>query len=304
MKYLIIGAGGVGGCFAAFMTEGGLDVAVVDQGEHLAAIKAGGLKMDTGFRGCYTVAPIKAYSVDEYNEVPDVIFVCVKEYSLESIIPFMKRVARPGTIVIPVINVFDIGLRLQTMMKELNVMDGCVYIAASITDPGCIKMHSKQLSIVYGVREPEMYTRFLDKIAFDLRFCGIEGAVSDNIKHDLLKKFSYVSPLAACTYYFDCKAGVLQKAGQERDMFIALVKEIDAMADALNIPISGDVVAMNLDILDNIQPDSNTTMMEDLKSGGPSEIDGLIFEVLRRSAAVGVEVPMYTMIAEKAGFRI
>ena len=156
MKYLIIGAGGVGGCFAAFMTEGGLDVAVVDQGEHLAAIKAGGLRMETDFRGNYTVAPIRAYSTDEYNEAPDVIFVCVKEYSLDSIMPFMKRVARPGTIVIPVINVFDIGLRMQTKMKELNVMDGCVYIAASITEPGRIKMFSKQLSIVYGVREPDL----------------------------------------------------------------------------------------------------------------------------------------------------
>ena len=138
MKYLIVGAGGAGGCLAAFMTEGGLDVAVVDRGEHLEDIKRKGITLETEFRGTYTVAPVRAFSTDEYNEEPDVIILCVKEYSARDVLPFIRRIARPGVILIPVISVFDMGIRLQTSLKELNVMDGCIYVAAVITEPGTI----------------------------------------------------------------------------------------------------------------------------------------------------------------------
>jgi len=78
MKYLIIGAGGVGGSLCAFMHEAGLDVTLIARGEHLLSIQHNGLKMQTTLKGDYTLFPIKACTMEEYHEQPDVIFVCVK----------------------------------------------------------------------------------------------------------------------------------------------------------------------------------------------------------------------------------
>ena len=38
MKYLVIGAGGTGGCIGAYMTRAGKDVTLIARGEHLKAM--------------------------------------------------------------------------------------------------------------------------------------------------------------------------------------------------------------------------------------------------------------------------
>ena len=79
--------------------------------------------------------PVKATDMEHYGERPDVIFVCVKGYSLEETIPFIRRVAKPETVVIPILNIYGTGGRLQERLPELLVTDGCIYIAAEIKEP-------------------------------------------------------------------------------------------------------------------------------------------------------------------------
>ena len=83
LKYLVIGAGGTGGSIGSYMTEAGKDVTLIARGEHLKQMQEHGLCMETTAKGNYTVQPIKAVDMEHYEEQPDVIFVCVKGYSLE-----------------------------------------------------------------------------------------------------------------------------------------------------------------------------------------------------------------------------
>ena len=64
-----------------------------------------------------------------------------------------------------------------------------------------------------------------------------------------------------------------------------------------------DVVQTNLDILDHMEPDCTASMQKDLKKGGRSEIDGLIFEAVRMGRRLGVPMPNYEEIAAKFGYR-
>ena len=130
MKYLVIGGGGTGGSIAAFMTEAGKDVTVIDRGEHLTAIYTSGLKMETTRKGKYTVFPMHAADMDNYLKQPDVIFVCVKDYCLEDIIPFIERISGSSTIVIPLLNIYGTGARMQAELPGLLVTDGCIYISS------------------------------------------------------------------------------------------------------------------------------------------------------------------------------
>ncbi|MDD2300657.1 MAG: 2-dehydropantoate 2-reductase [Syntrophomonadaceae bacterium] len=304
MKYLIIGAGGTGGSIGAFMTEAGKDVTVIARGKHLEAIQRNGLKMETSCKGNYTVCPMKAFDMDHYNEQPDVIFNCVKGYSLEDTIPFIKRVAHKDTVVIPVLNIYGTGGKMQELLPDLLVTDGCIYIAAEIKEAGTILQKGDIFRVVYGVRKPEEYRPVLEWVAEDLKDSGISGIVSDNIRRDALQKFSYVSPMAACGAYYDIDAGAAQQEGKVRDTFIALMREIDALAQAMDIHFAVDIVATNLEILGNLSPQASTSMQRDLKQGKNSEMDGLIFEVVRLGRQYGVNVPTYEIIAEKFEFKV
>ena len=300
MKYLVIGAGGTGGSIGAFMTEAGKDVTLIARGEHLRLMQERGLAMETTVKGNYTVHPIKAADMEHYEENPDVIFVCVKGYSLEDTIPFIRKVSKENTIVIPILNIYGTGSRLQKQLPELLVTDGCIYIAAEIKEPGTILQKGDIFRVVYGTREPEELRKELFEVAEDLKDSGIDAVLSDHIRRDALQKFAYVSPMAACGLYYHAAAKEMQKAGEARETFIKLMQEIDALAVAMQIPFQVDIVKTNLDILDALTPAASTSMQRDIYAGKQSEIDGLIYEVVRMGEQYGVPVPVYEKIAEKA----
>ncbi len=300
MKYLVIGAGGTGGSIGAYMTEAGKDVTLIARGEHLRQMQEHGLRMETTQKGDYTVQPIKASDMEHYEERPDIIFVCVKEYSLEDTIPFIRRVAGPDTIVIPILNVYGTGSRMQKQLPGLLVTDGCIYIAGEIKEPGTILLRGDIFRIVYGVREPGELRPELFTVAQDLKDSGIDGILSGQIRRDALQKFAFVSPMAACGLYYHVSAGEVQKTGEPRDTFVKLMKEVDALAVAMDVPFLVDIVATNLRILDTLSPEASTSMQRDVYAGKNSEIDGLIYEVVRMGQRYGVPVPTYEMVVDKA----
>ena len=170
---------------------------------------------------------------------------------------------------------------MQERLQELLVTDGCIYIAGEIKEPGTILLKGEIFRIVYGVRNPKEIRPELFEVAKDLKESGIEGVLSDNIRRDALQKFAYVSPMAACGLYYNVSAGEVQKTGEPRDTFVKLMKEIDALAVAMDVPFLVDIVTTNLQILDALNPEASTSMQRDIYAGKPSEIDGLIYEVVR-----------------------
>jgi len=112
MKYLILGAGGTGGALGFALSSHQKDVTLLARGEHLAVMKAKGLTLHRLFDGTSTTVPVKALSEGEIVSShlhPDVILVCVKYYSLTSIVPLIRKVAVSSTIVLPILNVFGTG---------------------------------------------------------------------------------------------------------------------------------------------------------------------------------------------------
>lgn len=302
MKYLIYGAGGIGGCLAAFLAQGGKDVSLIARGAHLEAIQKSGLVLETG-HGTFAV-PVRACEQEQVTDKPDVIFVCVKGYSLEGTLPTLKRLSDGHTIVIPLLNIYGTGARLQPELSPALVTDGCIYIAAEIKAPGTVHMSGDIFRVVFGPRTPEEYRPELEEVARDLNDCGIEGILSQNIQRDALMKFSVVSPMAACGIYHDIQVGGMQAPGQPREDFKALVAEIGALAQAMGYPFPEDPVARNLAIQDALDPDASTSLKRDLDAGKPSEVDGLIFEVVRLGRKYHVPTPMYDRVAAKLGFNL
>lgn len=299
MEYLIIGAGGTGGCIGAYMTEAGKDVTMIARGAHLHAMQKDGLRMETTKKGNYTVCPVKAADMEHYEGHPDVIFVCVKGYSLEETVPLIRRAAKPETVVIPLLNIYGTGGRLQKLLPKLLVTDGCIYIAGEIKEPGCLWQNGDIFRVVFGVRDPSEYREILQEVKNDLEDSGITGVLSDHIRRDALQKFAYVSPAAACGQYYDAMAGDMQKPGEIRDTFAALIHEIDLLADAMGICFTSDIVQTNLDILDSLTPEASTSMQRDIKQGKASEMDGLIFEVVRMGQQYKIKLPVYENITEE-----
>ena len=59
------------------------------------------------------------------------------------------------------------------------------------------------------------------------------------------------------------------------------------------------MVDVNLHILSTLAPETTTSMQRDVMTGKPSEIDGLVYEVVRMGKLYGVPVPSYTKVANR-----
>ena len=106
LKYVIAGSGATGGSIGAFLAADGQDVTFLARGAQLEALREKGISVKHSAKGDFTVCPVKASTMDEYQEGPDVIFVCVKNYSLEDVIALAKRVGSPETVAIPILNIY------------------------------------------------------------------------------------------------------------------------------------------------------------------------------------------------------
>jgi 2-dehydropantoate 2-reductase len=301
LEYAIIGAGGTGGSIGAFMARAGKDVTLIARGRHLEAMRQDGLRVKTVGEGEFAARP-RCADMAGYQGRPDVIFVCVKSYSLEETLPFLRRVAHPGTVVIPLLNLFGTGARLQPELPECLVTDGCIYIAAEIQEPGVILRKGSLFRVVFGPREPADRRPELEQVARDLQESGISGELSEDIRRDALLKFSFVSPMACCGAHYDAPAGAFQAPGEVRETFVSMVREVDQLAQAMGIRFEQDPVAVNLGILDTLSDGATTSMHRDIRQGRDSEIDGLLFEVVRLGRRHGVPTPVYARVAERFGF--
>ena len=281
------------------MTKADRDVTLIARGRHLAAMQESGLAVEKMWDGTTETIPVKAADMDHYSERPDVILVCVKGYSLEDTIPFIQRVANPSTIVIPVLNIYGTGAKMQEKLPNLLVTDGCIYVSANIKEPGVLIQHGKILRVVYGVREKEEYDPRLEEIKQDFDVSGIDGVLSENIRRDALEKFSYVSPIGAAGLYYHATAADFQREGEEREAFKTMIREIAALAEAMGVPFERDMVEVNLKILSTLASEATTSMQRDVMEGKDSEIDGLVYEVVRMGERYHVPVPMYEKVAEK-----
>lgn len=315
MKYIIIGAGGTGGILGFYMTKAGKDVTLIARNAHLEAMKKQGLSVQKMWTNETETIPVSAESMESYEakgEKADVILVCVKKYSFDSCIPFIQNISHENTIVVPVLNVYGTGAYLQEKLPKILVTDGCIYVSANIKQAGVLLQHGEILRVFFGVREKEdlkklngqldgeyKAERLLKKIAQDFKDSGIDGILSDNIKRDALTKFSYVSPIGTAGLYLHAVAGDFQREGEARELFKTLIREIVTLANAMGITFEEDLVERNLKILSNLPEEATTSMQRDVMEGKQSEIDGLVYEVVRMAEKYGGEVPTYRRAAEK-----
>lgn len=303
MKFLIIGAGGTGGSIGGFLASSGYDVTFIARGEHLKKINENGLKLKSGIKGNLELRNVKAFTSEDYNDIPDVIFICVKTYSIDAILPLLKRVAHKDTVIIPILNGIGIGDKIYEKFMEAYVLDGCVYIVGFVSEPGEIIHMGKFLRVVYGERrnQPVPYDKLL-AINAALIDSGIKGIISDNIVRDTFKKYSFVSAYATCGAFYNVNAGEMRDNLEYRKTFVELVKEIQAIGFAMGLSFDSDLLNSNVEILDAMEPDSTASMQKDLSAGQQTEIDGLIFEVVRLADEYGISAPNYKKIAKKFGY--
>ena len=302
MKYLIVGAGGVGGTLAGLMRLGGIEhVDLIARGESLEAMREGITFIRNG-AGEDFVTGARVFSQEEHLETgehPDVLFLCVKTYSVEDVAPFLQKAAGPETVIIPLMNGIRTGDLVRRYVHDRQIADGCIYVYARKDGPGRFWMDSKILRIVFGSDDPGVDSRILKQAEAELAAAGIRVQYAENIEQETLKKFSYVSPAGATGLFYGCRTEGFQKEGPARELFKALIQNVIDLGKAMGVELPADMLARNLDLHDRSVPQATTSMQRDVLAGGQSEYDNQVLEPIRLGERYGVAMTAYRMVADQ-----
>ncbi len=301
LKYCIFGAGGIGMTLAAFLADIGKDVSVVARGENLAAMEQDGILV-RGCHGEYTV-PVKAFSEEEYRESPDVIFVCVKTYSLDSVVPFLDRVCREDTAVIAVQNAIDPGRYLQEKMRvPCKMCSAVIYIRAARVAPGIVR-HSSPFFRVHFAPRDGVRSKALWKTRLDMLDAGIAAELHTDPVKIALRKFIRVSCMSAVCCCFNDSIGVIRRDPEALALYRQLATEIcqimekrgspfedEAFDDAMTIGLEGD-------------PEFTTSMKRDMDAGRPMEVQTQFFDVYEMGRRLGLPMEAYGKVSRRFGYQ-
>ena len=154
MRIGIIGAGALGGTFAALLARAGHDIEVTARGAGLAAIRAGGIRLSGG----YGEASVAVEANPALLHRPDLVLVCTKAQDAAAAIEANAALV-DGVPVVVVQNGLD-GVDTAARLLPASPCFGVLsIIAANYTEPGIVRVTTTATRASTGVKRPRTPSR-------------------------------------------------------------------------------------------------------------------------------------------------
>jgi 2-dehydropantoate 2-reductase len=298
MRVLVVGAGAVGGYFGALLARGGHDVAFVARGANLAALRAQGLRVELGRE---TIRLEKPTAVEDPAEAPppDLVLVCVKSYDTAAIAARLRAVVRPDTIVLSLQNGVENEDVLASVLNLPPLMLALTQIGVALTAPGVVKFSGRG-NILFGEPDGNASERARAAHAALVR-AGIPADVRADIRVAVWEKLAWNAGFNAVTTIARSTVAEVLALPATRDLVVAGMEEVDAVATALGIPVRRRRTARVVEDSIAALPDFHTSMLQDLLRNRRLEYDAITGAVLRAAERTGVAVPvnraLYALLA-------
>lgn len=307
MKICIYGAGAIGGLVGGLLArKGDAEVSLIARGPHLAAIREKGLRIE-GPDGNFTLDNIRATDTPAELGPQDYVIVALKAHSVAAIVDKMQPLLGPDTAVVTAQNGvpwwYFYGLkgdkenqRVKAVDPEGKIWDGIgperaigavIYQAADVPEPGVI---AHMAGDRFPVGEPTgERTERVKTLSSLLIGAGLKAPVRTDIRSDIwVKLWGNLSfnPISALTHAtLDKITGNPETRAVARRMMV----EAQAIGESLGVKYAIDV-DKRIEGAAGVGP-HKTSMLVDMESGRPMEIDALVTAVQELGAITGHETP-------------
>jgi 2-dehydropantoate 2-reductase len=294
MRIAIFGSGGVGGYFGGRLAAAGEDVTFLARGEHLAALRRGGLSIESP-RGALSLPAVAAAERPEDVGPVDVVLFAVKLYDVDEAAAKLAPLLGPDTAVITTQNGVDAASMVSRHVPPESVVPGAAYIVATITAPGRIR-HVVADRLLFG--EPDgTRSRRLERFEAAARRAGLGAKLSEAIDVDVWTKFVRLATWAGMTAVTRSPMGVVRQDPSLLAMTMDAVREAIAVGEARGIRFAPSVVEETLELVHGFQYESRSSMLEDLEHGRRLELPWLSGAVVRLGEEARVPTPIHRFLA-------
>lgn len=272
MRFLIVGAGAIGGYFGGRLVQKGENVTFLVRESRQAQLAATGLSIRS-VHGDYQT-PVQTLTYGEDTEPFDCVILAVKAYHLPQLLVDLAPYVGEQTVILPLLNGYNHFELLKQRFGQEKVLGGLCNIETTLDPQGVILHTSPFHSMVFGEwtggeseRSQVLYSHLSD--------AGFTVTLSQNIQQEVWKKYIFIASFSGITTLMDSPIGPILAAPQCRAIYVRLVREIVDLARSAGMPVGPDMEASTLQRVLSAPPGMTSSMHRDMQKQLPVEADHL-----------------------------
>lgn len=290
MKIMVTGIGGVGGYLGgvlAYYYPG--QVTLIARKKRKEALLKKGLVLHSDFFGEQVLHPALT---DEPKSagVQDILFVCVKNYSLPAALTAVLPCIGPDTAVVLVQNGVDHCRVAQKIMTQGHIVDSAIYITSSYLADYSIRQEGHFTFLYVGSTNAAAAQKVYDVIHHP----GITAYLSEDIDVEIWRKYILNCAYNVITAYYQGSIGKALSQPRGKKEFRTLLTEAYTvgLAAGVHLPETTVEEQYNRIIKDKNDMDATSSLERDLAAGHQSELDTFSGVLVRLAKKYQVPVPL------------
>ncbi len=299
MRVAIVGIGGVGGFIgsklaATYFKNPNHTISFIQRGEHGKTIREQGLTFIG--KTVENVHPDECFSSFKNTGFFDVIILCTKNKDLENTVKSFAQNLHSKSVVITLLNGIQNAERIQNILPNHRVIQGCIYVSAAITKPGTVSQKGNAEHIFIGPENSAI--KDIDKkITNLLTDAGLTVTLSKSITLDVWRKYLFISAFATVTSRYNKSIGEVVRDEALLSVTKSLFNEIILLAKKLNVELTQEDADNAIDLAFKIPVETTSSMQLDVYSGKLPELDiftgYVVFEAKRQKLRLPFHETIY-----------
>lgn len=294
MKLAVLGPGALGCLVAALFWEAGVEVSLVDyRPDRVAWLRQRGIQVHT-LDGGPRVVMVPIGLAAEAGPC-DLTIMAVKAYQTETVARALPALMSQG----------GMALTLQNGLGNLEAMAGTVgperllagvgLLGVTRQDEGRI-IYAGRGAIFIGVPAGSRVTGAETAAVVDLfRHAGLECHPREDIEAVLWEKLVINVGINPLTALLRVPNGALLQLPQAWEVAVAAAQEAQTVAAAAGLKLTGDPAARLSQVCANTAA-NHSSMLQDILTGRPTEIEALNAQVVIRGRALGLSTPVNDLL--------
>ncbi len=288
-RILVVGAGATGGYYGAQLHRAGRDVTFLLRPGRAAAVRAGGLVVETG-DGTERLEP-PVVTAAELTGHYDLVLLAVKAAGLPSAVDDLAPAVGPGTAVVPFLNGMAHLDTLNERFGPAAVMGGVVMIGAFLGPDGRIVRRGSPATMLIGEQNGADSDR-LRAAAQALDVAGFTFATSPDVLAAMWNKWVFISTLVAVTCLMRGTIGEVAAVPGGTRFATAVLDEAAAVAAAAGSPVPPQDYERTARAATAEGSPSAPSLYRDMARGLPTEVEHILGDLTARARTLGVATPL------------
>ncbi len=289
MRILVLGAGGIGGYFGGRLAQRGADVTFLVREARAERLAMQGLVIESPLGDA--AVPVTTVTRARLSGAYDLVLLSCKAYDLDDAIEAIRPAVNAGSLILPLLNGLAHLDRLDAVFGAATVLGGLAHISVTLAGDGRIRHLHKLASLTFGAR-CDAQRPGCEAIAAALPADGFELRRSDAILQEMWEKFAFITAAASITCLMRAAVGSILQADEGERLSLQMVGECDGVAAAAGFPVRARAQGFARALLTQAGSSFTASMLRDVQAGANVEADHLQGDMIRRAAALGVEVPL------------